>query len=413
MALLALLPLAACASLAALDFRAPKTPVRPELVEDPAGALPAPEGLRVAGGQYRVIPLQWDPLLIDEVGGYLIERSDQREGPFSPLEAVWGRGEMARVDRGRASPLADGQTLYYRLRAFTSQGQLSDQATEVAVGTTAPLPDAPTGLRAYSRQPREVPLSWRASEDATVAGYVIERSPAPDGPFEAIVQIDDRLEVAAVDPDLGDLRVFYYRIRAVNPAGGIGPPSDVVRAVTKPEPLPPLGLQLAAQRLGVNVLRWEPNVEPDIAEYRLLRIDEGDDPRLVTVVPGSATEAIDANVAAGEHASYVLVAVDRNALTSRPSRAVTAQGLGYDLHARARPEGVQLHWNPRRDEGYVAARIERSRWLGQTEIGRVEGDSFVDRAPPAGAAYRVVLLRADGSEAPPSQPAMVEIRGSR
>jgi hypothetical protein len=407
--------LCACAGVGPIFGLGPRSPERPPLIEAPPADLPAPEGLRVTSGRYRVIPIQWDPLLLDEVGGYLIERSDQREGPFSRLDAVWGHGTMALVDRGGEAPLGDGQTVFYRMRAFSAEGRVSALVTDVVVGTTAPLPDAPKGLRTYSDQPREVPLSWRASENRVTAGYVIERSPAPDGPFEVIESIPDRHATAMVDSDLGDLRVFYYRIRAFNRGDAVGPPSDAVRAVTKPDPLPPFGLHLSGQRLGENVLSWEPNVERDIEEYRLLRRGAEAESELVATVPGDATEAVDRSVASGETVSYTLVAVDRNQLASRPSKAITATGVGYDLSVRAGPGGVHLRWNPRQGEGFVGARIERSGWLGSTELGRVEGDAFVDPAPPSGGTQRyvVVLLRADGSEAPPSRPTPVEGAGSR
>jgi hypothetical protein len=388
------LPLLACAGLPTAGL-VPRldAPERPVLRELPAADLPAPEGLRATSGEYRAIPLQWDPLLIDGVGGYLIERSEGREGPFAPLETVWGRGEMARVDRGGEQPLGDGQTLYYRLRAFTRQGRLAALATEVAVGTTAPLPDPPSGLRAYSRQPRQVPLSWRASQDATVAGYRLERSAASDGPYEEIARVADRNALAWGDRDLGDLRVVFYRIRAVNP---------------KPEPLPPLGLHLADQRLGVNVLRWVPNVERDIAEYHLLRSRQGGELELVSEVPGNASEALDPRVGAGEPVAYVLVAVDRDALHSRPSKRVTARGVGYQLRAVAQPGGVRLTWNPRSEEGFVATRVERRGWLGWSEIGRAGGGEQLDPDGDGSSRYRVTLLRADGSEAPSSGPVAVE-----
>ncbi|MGH0032422.1 MAG: fibronectin type III domain-containing protein [Myxococcota bacterium] len=379
-------------------------PLHPPLVAHPPAPLPAPEGLRATSGEYRQVPLQWDPLLTGEVGGYRIERADAREGPFAPLVDVWGRGAIARVDGAGAAPLGDGVTHYYRLRAFSPDGRLSEQVSEVVVGSTAPLPDAPTGLRAYSRQPREVPLSWHASDDPTVAGYVVLRSPSPDGPFEPIAELVGRHTTSHVDGELGDLRVFYYRVAARNPDGVAGEPSPAVRAVTKPEPLPPLGLRVAERRLGAIELAWEPNVEEDLEAYRLYRTESGAAPQRVAEVPADATRAVDRGVAAGAAITWVLVAVDRDGLESRPSQPVTASGLDYGLRGEATPTGVRLRWNPRTDEGFVGARVERLGWLGGQVLGSSADGSFTDTDVRPGGVYRyvVVLVRAGGGEAPPS-----------
>jgi hypothetical protein len=385
--------------------------VHPPLVTHPPASLPAPEGLRATSGEYRRIPLQWDPLLRGEVGGYRIERSGSRDGPFRPLAEIWGRGMTARVDGAGEAPLGDAVTRYYRIRAFTPEGRLSERVSEVVVGTTAPLPDPPQGLQAYSRQPRQVPLSWQPSPDPHVAGYRVERSPTSDGPFERIAELAGRHAIAHVDEGLGDLRVFYYRVAAVNPDGVPGPWSEPVRAVTKPAPLPPLALRVESQQLGANVLRWEPNVEEDIAEYRLYRRFPDAPPRLVTSVPAGATRARDPGVAAGESATYVLVAVDRDGLASRPSEPVVAEGTRYAVAADATPERVRLRWDPRSDEGFAGARIERVGWLGSRVLGSSADGEFIDREVEPGGIYRyvVVLTRPDAGEAPPSRPIDVRV----
>jgi fibronectin type 3 domain-containing protein len=383
----------------------------PPVVAQPASSLPAPEGLRAHSGEYRSISLQWDPLLSGHVGGYRLERADQREGPYLPVATVWGRGEIASADRGGDPPLGDSDTRYYRIRAFDRAGRLSENVSEVVVGTTAPLPDPPTGLRAYSRQPREVPLAWEPADDPRVAGYRVERSPSPEGPFETIAELDGRHASAYVDRGLGDLRVFFYRVAARNLGGATGPPSLPVRAVTKPEPLPPLGLRLSDQRLGVNLLAWEPNVEHDLAEYRLYRVVPNEPPRLVASVPADRTEARDASVAAGGEVTYALVAVDRDGLESRPSESIDVTGVDYGLRAEALPDGVHLHWDPRTAEGFVRARIEREGWLGRRALGTSDTGAFVDRAVEPGQVYTyvAVLERQGDEEAPPSRPVSVEV----
>ena len=264
-------------------LRGPEEPAVPTLHESPPAQLPAPEGLRATSGELRSIPLQWDPLLRGDVGGYVIERSLQRHGPFERIAAVAGRAITAYVDTGtreraRAedaepqAPLGDETTRFYRVRAFSADGHLTATASQVVTATTSPPPTPPEGLRAYSHQPRQVPLSWRASQNPNTALYVVERSPTSGGPFEPVAELPGRHHTVYVDRGLGNLRVFYYRVSAVNSAGCRGEPTQPVRAVTKPEPLPPLGLRVAERRLGANRLSWDTNVETDIVEYQLLRI---------------------------------------------------------------------------------------------------------------------------------------------
>jgi hypothetical protein len=384
----------------------------PVLTETQSADLPAPKGLRATSGAYRMIPLKWDPLLRGEIGGYLLERAAARDGPYEQLAAVWGRGAISYIDRGDPEhPLADAATRFYRLRAFTPEGHLSVVSSPAVAGTTAPLPDPPGGLRAYSRQPREVPLSWTASDDPLVAGYVIERSPTTDGRYASVARLEGRFDTTYVDANLGDLRVFYYRVAAFNAAGATGPLSPPVRAVTKPEPLPPRGPHVVEHALGVNVLAWEPNVEPDIASYRLLRVRSGGAPSVVATLPADVQKGRDDDVAAGEIVDYRVVAVDRDGLASRPSEDVRVTSEGYALQASVEQDGVHLHWNARSEDGFHGARVVRSAWFARPKTASTEGGEYVDRDVRPGHRYRyqVILERADGGDAPASQPLWVQV----
>jgi fibronectin type 3 domain-containing protein len=387
-------------------LRPERSPAAPELVE--AGAdLPAPEGLRATSGELRAVPLQWDPLLTPGVAGYAIERSVAPDGPFVRMGAVVGNALPAYLDDDADQ---DGATFFYRVRPFAPSGALGARASAVAPGTTAPAPAPPTGIRAYSHQPRAVPLAWEPSADPSVGGYVIERSPAEGGPFERLAELEGRHATVYVDRGLGDLRVFYYRVSAVNRKGGRGRGSDPVRAVTKPDPLPPAGLRLDGQRLGANRLAWEPNVEADVIAYRFYRLRDGNR-ELLAELPETETSAVDPGVGADEPAAYSLIAVDRDGLDSEPAVPLRVRSVGYSLAASARPDGVHLAWNPRRDEGFQSARVFRHGALRTLELG-VSGDgTWVDRAVEPGARYRysVVLERADGTRGPPSSAVEIDV----
>jgi fibronectin type 3 domain-containing protein len=405
---------AACACAASLDLdrarrvlRPARPPAPPPLVEARA-ELPVPEGLRAASGELRAVPLQWDPLLTPRVAGYAIERAVAEAGPFVRIGAVAGNAATAFLDAGAGR---DGVTLFYRLRAFAPNGALAARASAVVSATTAPPPAPPPTIRAYSHQPRSVPLIWEPSPDPTVDGYVVERSPTSRGPFERVAELAGRHSTVYVDRGLGDLRVLYYRVAARNRAGGLGPASEAIRAVTKPEPLPPAGLRLASQRLGANRLAWEPNVEPDLVAYRLWRI-RGGRRELLAELPASATSAEDAGVGADERVAYSTTAVDRSGLESRPAPPLEVASVGYALVARALPEGgVRLTWNPRREEGFRGGRVVRHGWLRNRVLGESSEGVWTDADVQPGRRYRysVALVRADGTLAPPASPVGIEI----
>lgn len=397
----------------------------PVLLEQPAAELPAPEELRALSGELRSVPLAWEPLLGMGVAGYAIERALTREGPYERVAAVAGEANSVFVDRGHdpapksggeaaAADLGDAGSYFYRVRAFAPSGALASAVSEIATATTAPTPAPPGGLRAYSGEPRRTPLSWRPSPDPRVSGYVVYRSPSSHGPFEPIAEIDGRFATTWVDRGLGDLRVFYYRVSARNSAGGEGERSEPVRAVTKPEPLPPLGLRVTGQALGRNRVAWEPNVEPDLVRYRLLRLREGaEEPEVVSELASSQTYADDEAVEADERVAYTAIALDRDGLESAPAEPIEVASEGYALTATARPDGVHLEWRARADEGFQRARIVRAGLLGAVELGVSESGSFVDRDVEPGGRYRyvVVLERGDATRAPPSSPVEIRIPG--
>jgi len=398
--------LAACSASLDVDrarrvLRQERTPALPPLVES-AADLPAPEGLRATSGELRAVPLQWDPLLTPGVAGYAIERGLAEDGPFVRMGVVAGNATSAYLDDDADH---DAATFFYRVRPFAPTGALGARASDVVPGTTAAAPAPPTGIRAYSHQARVVPLAWEASPDPTVGGYLVERSPAARGPFERLVELRGRHSTVYVDRELGDLRVFYYRVAAVNRKGGRGPSSDAVRAVTKPDPLPPAGLRLAGQKLGANQLAWEPNVEPDVTAYRLFRVRDRSREQIAEL-PSAQTSAVDAGVGADEQTAYSVIAVDRDGLDSEPAAPLSVTSAGYGLVASARPDGVHLAWDPRPAEGFREARVLRHGLLSTLVLGRSQDGTFVDGRVEPGSRYRysVVLERPDGTPAPPSSP---------
>jgi fibronectin type 3 domain-containing protein len=404
-------------------LRGSEEPGAPVLVESPAADLPAPEGLRAQAGELREVPLAWDPILAGDVGGYVVERALDPGGPFQRVGMVLDRFETSYLDQGfdlarKAQTVAggepglgDGATYHYRVRAFSTRGHLSKAASSLASATTAPVPATPEGFHAYSHLARKVALTWRPVPDPTVAGYVLYRSPSATGPFIRLAEVSGRHRSTYIDRSLGDLRLFYYRVSARNRAGGEGAATEPVRAVTKPDPLPPVGLRIAEQGLGRNVLAWESNVERDLAGYRVLRWrGSASEPETVGMLAAHATRVEDDAVGAGEKVAYSIVAFDHDGLESEPAEALPVKSVGYELRAEPHDGAVELQWNPRSTEGFTEARVMRLGRLRDKEIARVSAGRHRDADVRSGRVYRyqVVLRHAGGTEAPPSAP--VEVR---
>jgi fibronectin type 3 domain-containing protein len=268
------------------------------------------------------------------VRGYVIERALDAGGPFERIAVVTETYDSSYVDRGfdlaRKSPLTgsdpglgDGARYFYRLRAYDSSEHLSATASEVVTASTAARPSPPAEVRAYSQLPRRIGLAWRASDDPHVQSYVVERSPSAKGPFDVVGHVPGRHRTTFVDRNLGDLRVFYYRVAAVSAAGAEGPASEPVRALTKAEPLPPAGLRISRAGGGID-LAWEPNAERDVARYRIQRKLDGES--FEDLGSAAVPHFHDGSPPAGTSLSYRVIAVDADNLESAPSAAVEAPG---------------------------------------------------------------------------------------
>jgi fibronectin type 3 domain-containing protein len=400
-----------------------KAPEAPVLSEAPPARLGAVEGLRTISGELRSVPLRWDPVLAGDVGGYAIERATREEGPFQRIAVVLGRFSISYHDRGAdlaskvraresAGDLGDGNTYYYRVRPFDSFGHLGAQVSPPQAGTTAKPPAAPAAFRAYSQLPRQVALSWEPLADPTVTGYVVLRSPSANGNFLTIARLSDRFATTFLDRGLGDLRVFYYRVAAVNGAGGVGEATQAVRAVTKPDPLPPAGVRVAEQALGRNVVAWERNVERDLAGYRLFRRRAGAErDELVAEVNADTVRVADDAVGAGEPLRYAVLAFDRDGLESELSDAIETTSVDYELRAEAEGGAVVLRWDEAIGRDLAEVRVIAEGSLGDDELARVASDHFEHRdvRPGQTLRYRLVGIRADGSEAPPSRVLEVKV----
>jgi fibronectin type 3 domain-containing protein len=354
------------------------------LVFDRSSDLLPPESLRVTSNADRQIALAWDPVLVGDVAGYAILRASQPgDNQFKRVGITTSRFGTVFTDAGeKPGELGDGQTYYYRVHPYDRMGRVSRSHAAITAATE-PKPAIPDGLQVYSNLPRKAVLSWKPSEQRAVAGYAVFRCPTMAGPWEQVAFSEGRLNTVYEDSIPGDLRVMYYRIAAVNHFGGQSEMTESpIRAVTKAEPLPPMGLAADARRLGRIGLRWSPNVEPDLSGYEVWRAVKGatdfqPEARIATV-PTAKTSYVDTAVGCGETVRYRLRALDTDGLQSFYSEPLEVTGPDLGLSVQHTQGGLLVHWDAARAKRYAGARVSQLRSiLPPKELASVAGASEV------------------------------------
>ena len=337
----------------------------PLILYRPSDLVP-PEGLHVVSTKDRQISLAWEPVLVEDVAGYAIFRAAREGDEFVPIGRTSSRFRTVFTDSGAApGGLGDGVSYYYRVHPFDSERHVSRSHAFVSAATD-PGPSPPHGLETYSNLPRRVVLRWEPSSDPIVSRYAVYRSPSAAGPWELVTTTEGRLETIYEDSVPGDLRVMYYRLRALNRFGGESDMSERVRAVTKAEPLPPVGLREAERQLGELVVEWEPNVEADVTRYVVYREVVDGDARTreerVAEVAAPAVRFKDSAVGCGKAVRYRLRAIDSDQLESDFSEPLLLVGEDIGLETADGVVPLELRWRSELTEaGWIRARIVERR----------------------------------------------------
>jgi len=372
-------------------------------LDRPVDLLP-PDGLRVTSTRDRAISMAWNPVLVGDVAGYAVLRSGVAAGPFELVGQTESRFGTIFEDAGDTEQrLGDGEAYHYRIHPRDSDGRISRSHAYVSA-TTDPPPEPTDGLRAYSNLPRRVVLAWDPNEDRSVTSYAILRSPTAAGPWERVGLVEGRLNTVYEDPVLGDLRVMYYQLVAMNHFGGESDPTAYIRAVTKAEPLPPIGLAVAARRLGTIDLEWDPNVESDLTAYSVYRSAEKRNgfaaEERIGSVTADTTRWSDGEAGCSQLIRYRLRVLDIDGLES--------ERLGLELRPAAET-GPELHWDAKRAGGWPFAHVSQiRRVLPDRVLGIVpSGDSFPLSELGPGSHRLGVVLTHRGPSAPrdPEAPA--------
>ena len=117
---------------------------------------------------------------------------------------------------------------------------------------------APPALVQATASAGKIVVTWTAEQIPNRAGYLVERSFMPNGPWEALMTQALSVDTAQYEDDnLRGGTTYFYRVHAVGPRGDLGPPSFAASAIPINPGAPPAVTGLAAEAGETRVrLTW-------------------------------------------------------------------------------------------------------------------------------------------------------------
>ena len=235
-----------------------------------------PKEFTAKGWQARKVPLAWKVSDDENVRGYYLYRSSEDKGPYAQITEIKGKEKNSFVDMGETSAFGGGSqgklkdfTLYfYKIEAYNWAGSRSGMS-EASSATTKPAPLAPESLKAISNRPKQMPLDWRKNPEPTIKEYRVFRADDDKGQFKKIADVPADKNYY-LDDKLENQKKYSYKLMAVDVDGLESEFSAVASGTTKSLPAQVTGFKWVKEG-DKAVLKWEPNKEPDVAEYLIYK----------------------------------------------------------------------------------------------------------------------------------------------
>lgn len=266
-------------------------------------------------GLVKKVELSWTAAKQEEVEGYKIYHSPEKNGQYVLLKEIQGRENSYYLDDSHSSdPLTDNKTHYYKLTAFNKVAAESLPAT--AFASTKPIPRKPSGIKGEALKNKEVPLVWQANQEKDIVAYHIYRNSDDKDDYSEVARVD---KLSYTDKGLKDGITYHYKIRAEDKDGLISDYSEKVAISTKPRPKQPEGLN-GTYETGKVIISWKPNKEKDISQYSIYVKQFLGFEKLASVMQANFT---DNSIVKGTTKIYIVTAVDRDGLESEPSAELT------------------------------------------------------------------------------------------
>ncbi len=201
-----------------------------------AATKPVPEppmGLEAKSNQVQSVPLVWEPIQDEDVGGYVVYRGQDRID-LEEIVRLKGHRTCRYVDKGSyLHPLKDGTRYFYTVAALNTYKAIGPPAMAVQA-TTKHLPKTPRHVTIVMQQ-GQVLLSWESNPETDIQNYRIMRSKNGGG-YSRLQEVDADTTFFT-DKELSPDTTYTYQVIAIDEDDLASLPgnSDSVHTAPKPE----------------------------------------------------------------------------------------------------------------------------------------------------------------------------------
>ena len=266
-------------------------------------------------GLPRVAKIIWRPHTNEKVEKYIIERKASEDEKWEEIARVKGRLSAEYIDEG----LADSHVYQYRVRVVTYDNITSTPSQIVKIVTKA-LPISVSNIKTTKKLPKKIHISWSESTQKDFAYYILYRSDAIDGNYEAIAQLTTNFFSDKIDEDG---KSYFYRVSVVD-KDGLESISDKnsVHGMTLSKPNTPASV--SAKLIGKSIeVTWS-KTDERTASYTILRKHKKGwfDETSKEFTGITTTHFQDKNIEADSTYTYTVYSVDANGIKSEASTEV-------------------------------------------------------------------------------------------
>lgn len=354
------------------------------------------------------VAFEWQKVDDIRVNGYYIYRASMLEEgqKLKRIEFIKNRYATHFVD----TDLEPNTRYLYAFASATPHSTESKPTTAYSV-QTLPVPTAVPFIQAISNMPRQVKVLWRPHESERIKSYILERTTPTTAKWEEIEVLDGRLQVEYIDTQLKDNVVYMYRLTAVTFDDIKSVPSEIVRAQTKPLPMPANNVQATNDLPRKIIVNWQASVTEDIIGYHLYFGDSADGSfKVLKAFPKDVLSFEDVINEDGRIRFYKVTAVDKDKLESallmNATMGSTLPKLNKPIITLAQIQGEKaiLNWQSgdNRAASYIVYKTVKEGFLSSKTI-KINGINelrFEDRDIVRGVEYTYSIQSIDENGIP-------------